>query len=1190
MTPEPAADSLRAVTWRRFLSAPDSELLEHLYVPALSRALRYDRCCAYFSSRVLSLAARGFGPFIARLVALGENAPRPAVRLLVNEQLAREDIEALLASGDMTALERKLLKALKSPTDALEKRRLEMLAWLVKQGLLEVRVGLPRRTGGIVHAKFGIITDSDGDSLSFMGSDNETAEAIAANYELLEVRPSWEDPDRAEHYRREFESLWSDEHPHVFTLALPEAVRLKLIKLAPRTAPTTEPVAGTERARAAMVWRFLTVAPYLPEGGPALDATAPVEPWPHQVHVVEDTARAFPAGRLLCDEVGLGKTIEAILVLRRLLAGRGVTRGLLLVPAGLVRQWQQELREKGGLLVPSWEKGNLVHPDGRREPCDMSGALEKPVLLLSREWARLPDHLAQLRQAQPWDLVLLDEAHAARRRENAETAFNQSNLLLSMLRELQLSGHAKGLLLLSATPMQIEPWEPWDLLSVLGVGGNWLYAFDPVREYFDAVATLADGRMLGRPHAERVAKLIASDDEFPPLVSSGRDEGAIRMHLIGATSERRAELAEQLRAGAPLGRRMHRSTRDTLREYHRSGLLDAEPARREIRDEVYEYQSDAERDVYRAITAYIEKRFEQLEAEKAGKGFVMTVYRRRATSSPEALQRSLQRRLAAVDAIAQRRSVTLDGDDETLGLDLDELGFEETIDPGLPRSDDAARKEGNQIRSLLSQVDGLGAVDSKRDRFVEILQGALADGRSGLVFTEYVDTMRYLRQELVPIYGEQVACYSGAGGEVYYDGAWHQVSKSEITSRLESRVVRVLVCTDAASEGLNLQAASALINYDLPWNPSRVEQRIGRIDRIGQKQRVLPIINLFLNNSVDMRVYSALRHRCGLFEHFVGEMQPVLAIARAALGPRPRPVEEIVSDIEQRAEEVRKRPAVVHAFRRSPVMPATPPPPPVSRQHLEEALALLSAPDMPVRAKKGRDGTWRLSGIERKALEVALDSRTLDRCDRAHPLTLGAELVSRIADKLAAAAASWPLVVGHWRSHAFACSEVRWAGKTPRRVGSMDDLRKLLDDWDGAPPAPEEIARAEREARAAARKQVEEAVKEAEQRHRKGLEQQVAAARLRLRRELARHLRLFGDQDLNDIWAARMRADGASAVRCRLAYDRLGNYVEWTPEELADAKSYRDQVQKDAERMRSLAPELQAALDDPRWRALRSLQ
>lgn len=380
--------SLRSTEWPRFLRGPDARLLENLYIPALSRAVRYDRCCAYFSSHVLAVAARGFGGFIENLQAHEGELSKPAARLLVNEQLDPEDLDALLTREDPEPLIKKLCRQFKTPREALEKNRLAMLAWLVASGWLEVRVGVMRRTQGILHAKFGLIGDLCGDVLAFSGSGNETGQALVENYEEIEIRPSWEDPEFVRHFQERFDTLWEDRDEYVKTLPLPEAVREKIVRLAPAT-PPRELTIDKQAAAVTMFWHFLAAAPYLANGEAACDATAPVDPWPHQRRVVEDTARAYPAGRLLCDEVGMGKTIEAILVLRRLLSGRGVRRALLLVPAGLLRQWQDELREKGGLLVPYWDRGWLCHPDGHKEKMEAQDALcQHDIVLLSREWAR----------------------------------------------------------------------------------------------------------------------------------------------------------------------------------------------------------------------------------------------------------------------------------------------------------------------------------------------------------------------------------------------------------------------------------------------------------------------------------------------------------------------------------------------------------------------------------------------------------------------------------------------------------------------------------------------------------------------------------------------------------------------------------------------------------------------------------
>ena len=136
---------------------------------------------------------------------------------------------------------------------------------------------------------------------------------------------------------------------------------------------------------------------------------------------------------------------------------------------------------------------------------------------------------------------------------------------------------------------------------------------------------------------------------------------------------------------------------------------------------------------------------------------------------------------------------------------------------------------------------------------------------------------------LLTHYGKSIGCYSGAGGEIWDGEKWQIVTKDEITGALKDGELKALICTDAASEGLNLQAAGAVINYDLPWNPSRVEQRIGRVDRIGQKHDNVRVVNLFLANGIDDKVYYVLRQRCGLFTTFVGGMQPVLARGRKIL-------------------------------------------------------------------------------------------------------------------------------------------------------------------------------------------------------------------------------------------------------------------------------------------------------------------
>ncbi len=1192
--------ALRDVSWRRFLRGPDAELLEELYVPALRAALRYDRCCAYFCSSVLAVAARGFGGLIQNLLDVRDEAPQPAVRLLVNEQLAPQDVAALLSHQDETLLENKLLRGLTNPRDALERNRLEMLAWLAARGWLEVRVGVMRRTNGILHAKFGLVTDASGDTLAFAGSDNETGKALVENYEMVSLGTSWQDPEFVEHHRKSFEKLWSGEDEHVATVPLPQAVAEKLLSWAP-TDPPDEMVFDKETSLAAMMWHYIYAAPYLPDGEYACDATAIVEPWPHQRAVIADASGEFPAGRLLCDEVGLGKTIEAIFILRRLLAGRGVRRALLLVPAGLLNQWQEELREKGGLVVPYWDRGYLCWPDGDRERMEAPVALAKnDILLLSREWARLPDNRAHILTSPAWDLAMLDEAHAARRRAQVEREFNSGNLLLELLRDLQLRRQARGLLLLSATPMQTQPWEPWDLLTVLGIGAPWMVEFADVRSYYDAVGALRDGRAIKAPEARRVAQLVRHDSEFPtgPQGLSARDAGLAEKLVFDVSG--RKQYAAWLRRGAPLGRRMHRNTRGTLRRYHEMGLLHEKPVERQVRDVVFDYADTRERDTYLAIATYIDKRYDELEREKTGKGFVMTVYRRRMASSLYALRRSLKKRLERLDRVIRRyhHHEWLSAEDEQLDVrDLVDADLEEDIDPGVPEDPVIAQAEKNEVLSLLQRLQALGNCDSKLDRFLQVLEEARSDGRPALVFTEYTDTMDYLANMLRPTYGTFLGCYSGEGGKLWNGGKWLPVGKAEITQRLAEGKLQVLLCTDAASEGLNLQAAGAVINYDLPWNPSKVEQRIGRADRIGQTYDPVRVRNMLLKDSVDQRVYEVLANRCGLFTHFVGYMQPVLSLARSILrqGFGKNGFEESLALLNRAADEMRDDSVTVHSFVESePAMDEMPvASPPVMREDIVRALKLLEKAKGRVYAKHDVGSqVWHVAGIARRHLAVSIDEGTLSRQPKVQPLGIVRDATAeQLLDRLPLGA-GLPLVLAYHTEGPYRCAEARWVHTDGEIevVRSASRLERLAKGWSGTAPPPSRLLQAEKQAQQAAMERVAEMKVRAARLEREGLERQVMAARTRLMRELARTLVCISTGDLSDTFRARVRREGQQQGLYHRALRALGDYPDWPEDVIADSVRYRDATPEKDQNARIAGSEIDAALNDPRWRAVDALQ
>jgi superfamily II DNA or RNA helicase len=1184
---------LRSHEWQRFLRGPDPELLEKLYVPSLSEAIRYDRCCSYFSSGVLAAAARGFGKLIERLLAMGEEVPRPAIRLVVNEELSRNDVRAMIETGDVTELENLLKKRLKAPREILEKRRLEMLGWLVSKGWLEVRVGVMRQGDGIVHAKYGIVTDEKTDSIVFSGSGNESALGLVANYERLEISTSWDDPDRYNIYRQEFDTLWHDTDPLVHTVPLPEALKQELIRFAPEEPPISEPSNVLARQKAAMLWQFIVEAPYLPEtGAAACDAMAPVDLWPHQRQVVEETAAAWPSGRLLCDEVGMGKTIEAILVLRRLLAGRGVRRALLLVPKGILKQWQSELREKGGLIVPRLEGQNvLVWPDDRTQHLErMDQAFEQDLLLMSRETARMPNNREVLVQAQPWDLVLLDEAHAARRKEAEEGEFNQGTLLLDLLRVLQLRKRTRGILLLSATPMQTQPWEPWDLLGTLGEGGAWLVEFNDVRLFYQAISAVKEARCDLRT-AQSAAQLIAADESFPIPPgnhNTTRDVQQIARELVFAPPATRSQIAQWLRTGSPLHRRMHRNTRRTLREYYRRGLLPDPPAERQVDDVRFDYLDVAERNLYHAITAYINKRYEELEHEKAGKGFVMTVYRRRASSSPLALKRSLQRRRDGLRRVAQNMAsdYELPVADVPEALDLDELPEADDlqVSSALPSDPKVAAAEIEEIDHLLSRLSDLGNTDTKRDRFLDELRRVTDDGRALLIFTEYTDTMEYIRDALLPHYGKTLGTYCGDGGAMWDGTAWSSVGKDVITDSLQRGDLKALVCTDAASEGLNLQAAGALINYDLPWNPSRVEQRIGRIDRIGQKFPLIRIVNMLLRDSVDDQVYHALRYRCGLFEHFVGAMQPVLSLARRMLLSPQSTNTTLIGSV---AGQIKSDPLANETYIESEAKTQSLVASPVNREHVVGALTLLDGTFGPL-VKHRKDGIYefRVPGSRKRAYGIF--PKVLESKKDVLPFSVYDSFIRDFPKLLSKTGERLPLVIASTQSNSFRTSVVMWVdGNSFEPISTYEDLHQRIQSWNGAYPDTKTWQAAYQEAQRRAEEHIAETARRAYNKQALALSAQIAAAKLRLMRELGRYLVCVSGTSatLNSTLRSLMQRDRTSADRLRHALERLETEPEWSPDLCRELDQFLRDLPPNKRQARLLGSELDAALRDPRWMA-----
>jgi superfamily II DNA or RNA helicase len=527
--------------------------------------------------------------------------------------------------------------------------------------------------------------------------------------------------------------------------------------------------------------------------------TSDIRPLPHQLRAVYgELLPRTPLRFLLADDPGAGKTIMAGLYIKELLLREDVKRCLIVVPGGLVDQWQDELYLKFGLAF------EILTPQFS-ETVFGASAFEQHPLLIARmdQLARNEDLLAELGKSE-WDLVVVDEAHRMGAHYFAGKLEKTKRFQLGEL----LGGITRHLLLMTATPHSGK------------------------EEDFQLFLTLLDrDRFEGKYQAK-----IYNDD------TSGVMRRMVKEDLL--TFEGKPLFPERIAETVP-----------------------------------YEL-TDLEQDLYEQVTTYVREgmnRAAKLDGKRRNTvGFALTVLQRRLASSPEAIYRSLERRS---DRLERRKQEVLAGGmvtepsaAEAIG-DEDEFDDEEFSAEELEHVEDelvdaatAARTVEELDAELLELQDLITAAATVRasetDRKWSELRTILEDNtlatssgsderRKLIVFTEHRDTLEYLSRRIGSLLGRPEAVKAIHGGV-------RRTDRRQITEEFTHNPnCQVLLATDAAGEGLNLQAANLMVNYDLPWNPNRIEQRFGRIHRIGQRE-VCRLWNLVADNTREGAVFVRL--------------------------------------------------------------------------------------------------------------------------------------------------------------------------------------------------------------------------------------------------------------------------------------------------------------------------------------------
>lgn len=532
--------------------------------------------------------------------------------------------------------------------------------------------------------------------------------------------------------------------------------------------------------------------------------TSVVDPLPHQITAVYgEMLPRQPLRFLLADDPGAGKTIMAGLLIRELLIRGDLHRCLIVCPGNLAEQWQDELYQRFQLPFE-------ILTNDKLEAARTGNWFSENPLAICRldKLSRNEDVQAKLANTD-WDLVVCDEAHKmSATYTGGEIRYTKRYRLGQLLGQL-----TRHLLLMTATPHNGKP-EDFQL--------------------------------------------------FLALLDSDRFEGRYRdgIHSSDASDLMRRLLKEQLLK------------------------FDGKPLFPERRAYTVGYKlSDAEAALYKSVTDYVREEFNRADAlesdgRKGTVGFALTILQRRLASSPEAIYQSLKRRRERLEQRLREQQILRRGgalqDDVFQGLpvltddDIDDL--EDAPDAEVEQTEETVVDQATAARTIaeleaeiaiLKSLEGLAlkvrrsGTDKKWEELSSILQNhgemfdALGHRRKMVIFTEHRDTLNYLAERLRALLGTPEALVTIHGGM----GREERTKSQELFK--QDKDVLILLATDAAGEGINLQRAHLMVNYDLPWNPNRLEQRFGRIHRIGQTE-VCHLWNLLAEETREGDVYKRL--------------------------------------------------------------------------------------------------------------------------------------------------------------------------------------------------------------------------------------------------------------------------------------------------------------------------------------------
>lgn len=844
-----------------------SRLDESFLNKKLSGAKSYDRIAGYFCSSILEVAGESI------------EGVSDTVRVICNSGLSAGDVEAAVYAQRMRQ-EWCGYEPEEKYTSQESAGRLARLYRLLKSEKLKIRV-MPDEVYGLMHGKAGVITYEDGTKTSFVGSINETKSAFQLNYEMI-----WEDDsaEAVQWVQAEFDFFWNNKYAvDLCDFVIEDIDRISKRKVIPLHK-----------------WRE-----DLENEIPAAAAEEPVFRkefglWEHQKYFVELAFREHqkPGGAryLLADQVGLGKTIQLAMA-AKLMALYGDKPILIIVPKTLLFQWQEEMLSLLDMPSAVWTGKGWQDETGYLYQSEGTGSILKcprRVGVVSQGLVARKTTASERLLQNEYECVIVDESHRARRRninQDADKYREDPNFFLEFLKKITIK--TKSMLLATATPVQINIIEAYDLINVLSLPSKKVMGdnYSQWHRFPQYMLSLVCGK---KPVPEsEIDMWDIMRNPFPPRSKSTFKINSIRDSLDmeddcyvlppETYKECRRSIQDKIKTlyftekfvsnYNPYIRHIVRRTRDFLENTINQET--GEPYLKRIEVVLLgEQDSDAI-----PLEGYLRQAYEKAEEfcallskrVKAG-GFMSTLMLKRIGSTILAGENTAKKMLAWTEEGRQILEEDFDVNFE------DEEDFEDTSE-----GKELTAKEVECLRDLIKVLSMNHDGDPKYKRILEILEHGVDDhipwkSRGCIVFSQYYDSAYFVAQSLSSDIADTcIGLY--AGGErsgCFQNGVFLKMGKDELKAKVKRREIKILVGTDAASEGLNLQTLSTLINLDLPWNPTRLEQRKGRIQRIGQNSDKIYIFNMRYKDSVEDKVHRVLSQRLNDIYNMFGQIPDTL--------------------------------------------------------------------------------------------------------------------------------------------------------------------------------------------------------------------------------------------------------------------------------------------------------------------------